>query len=659
MTNIITGPAPGLNPSSPTVTGPAPGLAASQPLVKARDRAHGIGGGNLRVAAVFSAHMVLQRRQPIAVFGTGTPGLSVRATLSTQDGTASIRTKDSTLSRVSAVCGVNPDGSWTIELPAIESAGICSLKIENVHDDGHDDAHGDAVVFDDVAVGEVWVASGQSNIEYILRNDAEAARAIVDSSDARLRFINIPKAGVVDDALRREERNTSWQPCSPQTSGDMSAIAYYFATELRARLDHDVPVGIVDCYVGGTSVTCWMSEATLRSSEAGRGYLSRYHAAVAGKSDEQMHREMDAWSTTFNAWNNAIERAKTANPGIGWPELNEQYGECPWPPPMTTFSQYRPTGPYQAMVSRLAPYSVKGVLWYQGEDDAAYAGLYGTLLRAMIADWRTLWHDAGLPFIIMQLPRWISKADAEATHDDRSWARLRQAQREVADTTSNVALTGAIDLGEFDNIHPVVKRPFGLRLARTAMAEIYGATDVAANGPRMAGARLDPASASLRASLNVSFSAAADLHFGHFNGDARGTNVTVEPGAPSTTPSSSTAECSGFEIFVRDDHGTTASKGGWVPASATIERGTVVLSVPEHGTVTGVRYAWRNWGPAPLFDANDLPAEPFEITDLSLSLRRPAGSVEPAGTASAPSASSTSSTSLSASTASTEMESAS
>lgn len=152
-----------------------------------------------------------------------------------------------------------------------------------------------------------------------------------------------------------------------------------------------MPIGIIDCYIGGTSITCWMDQKTAESSDAGRPYWQRCQHALAGHTEQDFREMTLAWKTKFDRWNAQIEAARTANPNVSWDELNAAYGECPWPPPVTPHSQYRPTGAFTVMVARIAPYAVRGVLWYQGEEDAPYSASYATLLRQMIAQWRRIW----------------------------------------------------------------------------------------------------------------------------------------------------------------------------------------------------------------------------------------------------------------------------
>lgn len=376
-----------MSASPQTATGPAPGANASGVDESAAEAARNkpIGTAEFRPSAIFSHDMVLQRGKPIVLFGTGTPGRPVVTVLSTADGSALIRRQSSRsiTDSVSAIGSIAPDGTWMVTLPPLEAGGPYTLTIS--------DRTSVTLKYFNVMVGEVWIASGQSNIEFELHNDRDADSAIAASDDPLLRFFNVPKFGVVDSELIAAENQSAWRASSPDSCSTMSAIAYYFARKLRRDLGPDVPVGIVDCYIGGTSITSWMSEHMLTATEAGRGYLDRYHQQIDGKTDQQFHDETDSWQCTFNAWNEQIAAAQAAVPDITWDVLNARYGECPWPPPVTPFSQYHVTGAFNAMVRRLAPFSTRGVLWYQGEEDEQRYASYRELLGCMIGEWRTLW----------------------------------------------------------------------------------------------------------------------------------------------------------------------------------------------------------------------------------------------------------------------------
>lgn len=503
-----------MSASPQTATGPAPGANASGVDESAAEAARNkpIGTAEFRPSAIFSHDMVLQRGKPIVLFGTGTPGRPVVTVLSTADGSALIRRQSSRsiTDSVSAIGSIAPDGTWMVTLPPLEAGGPYTLTIS--------DRTSVTLKYFNVMVGEVWIASGQSNIEFELHNDRDADSAIAASDDPLLRFFNVPKFGVVDSELIAAENQSAWRASSPDSCSTMSAIAYYFARKLRRDLGPDVPVGIVDCYIGGTSITSWMSEHMLTATEAGRGYLDRYHQQIDGKTDQQFHDETDSWQCTFNAWNEQIAAAQAAVPDITWDVLNARYGECPWPPPVTPFSQYHVTGAFNAMVRRLAPFSTRGVLWYQGEEDEQRYASYRELLGCMIGEWRTLWsrraggdfsdsydvgrivaddaarghgaepiadtpaasvgNEAELPFIIVQLPRWIDQKEYNSGIDRMFWPHIREAQADAARIIPDVYLAVTFDTGEFNNIHPTDKRPVvsALRCKPKPMSMVFPST---------------------------------------------------------------------------------------------------------------------------------------------------------------------------------------
>ena len=280
-----------------TATGIAPGSEMTAQMEQVEERNV---SGVLHVAAIFGSHMVLQRNKPIAVFGAlaaDCAGMEVVAEIHDFDG--SLIAQEHAYSSQNVVNGFS---QWRVMLPAQPEGGPYTLRIV---------AGNDAIEFDDVLIGEVWLAGGQSNMELELRNSEHADEALEDCADPLLRFYNVPKTGVIN---RNAENTSSWQESSPENSGVMSAVAYYFARKLRSELDPDLPVGIVDCYIGGTSISCWMSEDALNSSDAGRDYLTRYQRAIAGKTQQQFELETSEWESQVDEWNANVAAAREADP---------------------------------------------------------------------------------------------------------------------------------------------------------------------------------------------------------------------------------------------------------------------------------------------------------------------------------------------------------
>ncbi len=578
-----------------TVTGIAPGASGvadgGECTSGAADRTR---NGSLRVAAVFSDHMVLQRETPVAVFGTAPAGGRVVVDLMDDQGV----TVAQTMAVAQAYGEHETEAPWLAILPALPASGPYTLRVSH---------ETNRLEFADVMIGEVWLAGGQSNMELELHTSEHSDEAIAAADDPLLRFYNTPKAGRIDESA---EAASGWEPAlAPQVAG-MSAIAYHFGARLRAQLGADVAVGIIDCYIGGTSITSWMSRATLIGSDAGRPYVERYEAAIAGKTEEQMRAEADEWQTVFDQWNNNVAAMKEAHPDITQPQIDAEIGPCPWPPPVTPFSERRVSAPYEAMVRRVAPYTLRGFLWYQGEEDEAQCESYRELLGLLIEEWRTLWNLAGyaeptvgyqadagadaLPFIVVQLPQWIDGQVAARGEDPRHWPVIRAAQLDASETIDDVLLVCTMDCGEFDNIHPLDKTTVGTRIADMALRGVYGRADVEAESPRVAGVTPAPGA------LDVTFTNAQGLHW-------RGTTPDTMRAAAGATGARAVGE-SGFEIAGAD--------GVYVDAGAQIlpgdgERVTVRVEEPQVGSPTAVRYAWKSWGPAPLFNGAELPALPY------------------------------------------------
>ena len=578
-----------------TVTGIAPGASGvadgGECTSGAADRTR---NGSLRVAAVFSDHMVLQRETPVAVFGAAPAGGRVVVDLMDDQGV----TVAQTMAVAQAYGEHETEAPWLAILPALPASGPYTLRVSH---------ETNRLEFADVMIGEVWLAGGQSNMELELHTSEHGAEEITAADDPLLRFYNTPKAGRIDESA---EAASGWEPAlAPQVAG-MSAIAYHFGARLRAQLGADVAVGIIDCYIGGTSITSWMSRATLIGSDAGRPYVERYEAAIAGKTEEQMRAEADEWQTVFDRWNNSVAAMKEAHPGITQPQIDVEIGPCPWPPPVTPFSERRVSAPYEAMVRRVAPYTLRGFLWYQGEEDEAQCESYRELLGLLIEEWSTLWNlggyaeptvgyqaDAGadaLPFIVVQLPQWIDGQVAARGEDPRHWPVIRAAQLDASETLNDVLLVCTMDCGEFDNIHPLDKTTVGTRIADMALRGVYGRADVEAESPRVAGVTPAPGA------LDVTFTNAQGLHW-------RGTTPDTMRAAAGATGARAVGE-SGFEIAGAD--------GVYVDAGAQIlpgdgERVTVRVEAPQVGSPTAVRYAWKSWGPAPLFNGAELPALPY------------------------------------------------
>ena len=401
------------------------------------------------LSPLFTQGAVLTRNKEIRLFGLGKNGDTLSITLLDRDGKPLAQGES-----------VVRDGKFCACLPPQQARTGCSLVVT----DGKETA-----AYSDILIGDVFWAGGQSNMELELQNADEGKRLIPVHENPLVRYFNVPKYPRFSPEMEQANANARWLPILPGNGRDMSAAAYFFAMKLQKELD--VPIGIVDCYWGGTSVTCWMDEEALERTTEGRRYKKEYEEKCAGKSMEEYVAEEKAFFDGQNEWNAKAAALREKRPGMTNQQIADEIGPCPpWAPPIGPGSPFRPSGLFHTMVERIVPMTLTGVLFYQGEEDTWRTKQYDILLSSLIVRIRELFRDGALPFLNVQLPMWI---DAAAVEDSKLWPALRMAQRKVHCNTRNTGLAILIDQGEYDNIHPTNKRVVGERLAEEAKRVIY------------------------------------------------------------------------------------------------------------------------------------------------------------------------------------------
>ncbi len=365
----------------------------------------------VRLPALVGSHMVLQRGQPVPVWGWAAPGEQVVVSFLGHDYPA---TPDAT-------------GRWQATLPALPAGGPYTLVVEGQN----------TITLDDVLVGDVWLASGQSNMELPLRDPhapAPGAYPLILNAEQEVAMANFPQIRqftvkkVVAYQPQTEGEGSGWQVGSPATASGFSAVGYFFARDLYQR--YRVPIGLISSPWGGTPAEAWVSPEALRQ-------LPDFQAPVASLA------------------------TRPARPDT-----------------LAKDAQNTPTVLYNGMIAPLQPYALKGIIWYQGESNVGRGAQYRTLFPALIRDWRTRW-GRELPFIFVQLANFTK---ALPLPGPSAWAELREAQ------ASALALPGtgmavALDLGDPDDIHPANKQDVGHRLALAARQVAYGDKKVLAAGP--------------------------------------------------------------------------------------------------------------------------------------------------------------------------------
>lgn len=505
----------------------------------------------LKVPSIFSDHMVLQQNKPVAIFGTATPNAAVTVSVAP-------------LNLVAAAIA-NAKGQWQATLPPTNNTDICTVTIQSGEE---------TLCFSDVVYGEVWLAGGQSNMEFFLENAKNGKEELEHCADSHVRCYQVPRNTFVDDNYHQALAESSWETASPANTGKWSAVAYLAAKELAQKLH--VTVGIIGCNFGGSSVSCWIPESDLASHAAGMPYLEDYRNATAGKTEEEMVAEYDAYVAYHTAWERKMQACYQEDGNMPWQEIIRRCGENRYPGPMGIKNPLRPSGMYHTMLKTVAPYTLQGFFYYQGEQDDCRPKGYSTLLSILIHRWRREFQDANLPFLFVQLPMYT----LEDMPEQEQWSKLREAQLNVFRTVKNTGIAVTLDCGEYGNIHPVDKHPVAHRLALLARREVYGEA-VSAYGP------LYRTSYRSNNTMIIHFDYAEDGLVFH--------------GAPE-----------GFELCDKN--------GVWHCAKAEIHGSMIWLHSDDVAMPIAARYAWVNYGAVSLYGKNGIPASPFRTNCLALPL---------------------------------------
>ncbi|MDR0294132.1 MAG: sialate O-acetylesterase, partial [Oscillospiraceae bacterium] len=374
----------------------------------------------LRPAAVFSDHMILQREKPVTVWGTGPDGARVTVRVLDAEASAAVQ-----------------NGRWRVVLPPQDAGGPCAVTV----------TCGETVIeYSDVLFGDVWLAGGQSNMEWPLADADGGPEEIRQAGNTNIRHYYVPKCSYPGDRLAEAEQNTCWTPCVGEGAKAVSAVAYWFAKEVNARAG--VPVGIIGCNWGGTSAAAWMSRERLERMVSGRRYIEEFKERVGNKSDEQYEKEVAEHDRKWRQWKDAGDALRAENPGVTGKEISEKCGDAPWPYPAGRMSPFRPCGLYETMFSRVAPYGLKGFLYYQGEEDGSRHADYFDWMCALIERWREDFQDESLPFLFAQLPMYDTSENIENGWSGPEWPLLREAQRRVSRFVQNAGMAVILDCGE-------------------------------------------------------------------------------------------------------------------------------------------------------------------------------------------------------------------
>lgn len=493
----------------------------------------------IRLPKVFGSHMVLQQEKPLPVWGWAEPG----ETVSVAFAGASRQTK------------ANDRGEWKVVLPAAKAGGPHTLTVNG----------SSTVVFDDVMVGEVWLCSGQSNMEMGIGMCQDAQKEIAAANHSNIRLLMVANKWTPEP---QKDMNGTWKVCSPKSIAEdgwsgFSAAAYYFGRELHQKLG--VPVGLIDSSWGGTVIQTWTPPEGFAAVPA---LKKEYERVQLGDPRTALHQErLEQTLKETQQWLDSARKALTDRALV--PTMPTYPAEL-LPPRDVQHA----TALYNGMIHPLCPFALRGALWYQGESNLGEGKLYTERMKALIAGWRQLWGLGDFPFFFVQI------APFNYGGNPQTEAEFWEAQAAAAQEIPNTGMAVINDISNLRDIHPANKQDVGKRLALLALAKTYGKRDVVYSGPTFKAMSIEGDK------LRLTF-------------DNVGGGLASRDGKP----------LSWFEVI-------DAEEGGFVKANATIDGASVVVTAPEVKRPVAVRYAWHMLAEPNFMNAEGLPAGAFRAGNV-------------------------------------------
>lgn len=483
----------------------------------------------LQLAEIFNDGLVLQRNAELEIWGNANSEEEIKVEIQAK----------------SFYGKTDKDGFWNLRLSELTEGGPYQLLAISKND---------TVKLNEVYVGEVWIAGGQSNMAWTLEKTANGHEHIANANNTNIRFVSVPNVNYEGHKVKGD---LNWRSATVENVAPMSGIAYFFAKELQEKLN--VPIGIICCYKGGTPAESWMSREKLLSDPNHAPIVEEYEKYLEQMGVEHYDELYTAYERNLNIYRDSVKKGfdKAIRPTE----------------PMGAKNYKRPYGLYNTMLKRIIPYTAKGVIWYQGEANAPRAEQYQTLFPALIDEWRSDFRNENMPFLFVQLANYD-----HPKYDFPAWAELREAQLKTWQNDKNTAMVVTMDVGEKNDIHPIYKEPVGKRLSACALNKAYG-FDIPYSGPVL---------------KNVTFKGNKAILDFEFIYDG----LTCD------------RDLTGFTVCGQDKH--------FIPAKAQIKNNKVIVSSEGVKKITAVRYNWENWGEGNLKNKAGFPASPFRTDDFPL-----------------------------------------
>ncbi len=480
----------------------------------------------VKLPALLSDRMVIQRESPVHVWGWADAAEEVSVEFRGQQASST----------------ADAAGHWEVYLKPLAAGGPFEMTVRGSN----------TITLRDVFVGEVWVASGQSNMVWPLERSNDAEKEIDEAEFPEIRYFKV-KLTVADK--RHDDVEGEWLAVSPKTAGTFSGVGYFFARHLHEKLG--VPFGIIQSAWGGTPAESWTTAETLASDASLKRFNEEWAQVLADyPKAKKTHDE------ALKRWESEAAKAKAA--GLDTPRRPGA--------PRGPGHHHTPSGLFNAMIAPLTPYAIRGAIWYQGENNAGrgHGEAYRHLFKSMIIDWRREWGQGSFPFLFVQL------ANYGRVPDNSTWPEVREAQTMALELV-NTAMAVTTDIGNPENIHPRNKQDVGMRLALGARAIAYGEDGLTSSGPLFRQATRE--------------AGALRLWFDHPGG-----GLVAQGG-----------ELRGFEVAGAD--------GAYVEATARIVGSNVLVWSSQVDAPVKARYAWAAAPDGNLFNKAGLPASPFRTAE--------------------------------------------
>jgi sialate O-acetylesterase len=480
----------------------------------------------VKLPALFSDHMVLQQQADVPVWGWAAPNEKVSVEIAGQRRSAT----------------ADAAGKWMVRLKDLKPGGPHTLTVQGAN----------KLVVGDVLVGEVWLGSGQSNMAMTVNRAKDFQKEQSAATHPEIRMFTVTSGPASEP---QQDCTGSWAVCSPETVARFSATAYFFGRELHRELK--TPVGLINSSVGGTPIESWIRLEAQKNDPKLKPFFAMQQRAEARFDAEAATKK---YERDLARWQEAVKQARAEKKPLprkpqNGVEVRKRKGDI--------------GGLYNGKIAPLAPYAIRGALWYQGEANSTpdKAPFYDEQLALLVTDWRHEWGQGDFPFAWVQLPNFGGPG--------RDWPVVREAMLKTL-RLPNTGMAITIDIGDAKDIHPTNKQDVGKRLAMWALGSVYD-RDVATSGPLVK------------------------------NYEIRGNAVIVTFKHSDGGLVARSGHLAGFEV--------ADSEGNWHAATANIDGNQVVIASKDVEKPSAARYAWENNPKATLFNGAGLPASPFRTRE--------------------------------------------